>query len=215
MLHGRASLSSIAVVLLGIAVAGCGPSLSTRVPDEAIARLPVERRLSLLDAETDLLAAVDRRDAQADRVLASEEAIVAAGRRLEEAEERLDRKDASREVGKAAVDEGEARVEVARRDLALEQARLDRDEVLLLVARARFEQVRAREVKDAGLAAAFDLEESAFSDQLEELASAVAKREKKEASRRTKADEARVKWTAAREKLAALTGGAAGTVWTP
>src|SRR5262249_34140917 len=42
----------------------CAPKVALRVPPEALAELPLERKLTLLDAENDLLAAVDSRDAQ-------------------------------------------------------------------------------------------------------------------------------------------------------
>lgn len=194
----------------------CAPRVSVRVPPEAIGALPLERRLTLLDAESERLAAVDARDGLEERALAAEDALRLAGARQEAAEGALAKMKKAKkptEVADAVLAESVARVLFATRDLDLQRARLRTGELSLLVAEARYERSRAAEVESAGLAAAWKIKPGAFEDQVAALEAAAGVRAAEEARAKEQAAPARAAWEKAREKLSQLTGGARGSAW--
>ena len=133
-------------MLLAAISAACAPRVSLRVPSDAVAELPLERRLTLLDAENELLAADDRIDAA--QIALEEE----AGRRDQAKERlRLSREHAADAGGEAALHESEARLTFCEREIDEQRAQLRIAEAALLVAQARFEESRAAEVESPGL----------------------------------------------------------------
>jgi hypothetical protein len=129
--------------------AGCAAHLSEHVPSAAVAELPLECRLALLDAESEVLAAQDARDAQEETALAATEAVREAAHRVRVSEEALDGKE-NDDVARAAHMESSARREFAEADDSLQHVRLATADAALLLAQARFELARAREVDRVG-----------------------------------------------------------------
>ncbi len=196
-----------------LALAACAPSVSRRVPPAAVAALPLERRLTLLDAENGLLAATDARDAQEERVQAAGEARHAAERRLREAENARDKGAVKEDTARAALAEAEARKTFAERDRELQKKRLELADAELLVADARFEESRAAEVEAASLPGAGGIHRSDYADQVAELEKSRARKAAEASAVQAQADAARAAWNAARASLAKLTFGAQGSVW--
>jgi thioesterase domain-containing protein len=187
-----------------------------RVPASAIAELPLERKLSLLDQENDLLAAVDLRDTQEERWLQSREAEYDAWSRKREAEDAREKAQKARtplEVPEAAIREAVLRIEFARADLELQRALFRAADLALLAAEAKYEQARAAEVLEAGLTGARGLREAEFKAQTEKLSALAQQRTEEAAGKRAAADKAQAALQQARAELTRLTGGAQGSAW--
>ena len=212
--HARALC---ALLLLAAApLAGCAPRVKLRVPPSAIAELPLERKLTLLDAENDLLSAVDGRDLLEERWLAAREAVDDAWTRKREADDARDRakrSNLSLEVPEAALHESLLRIEFARADLELSRAQLRAGEGALLAAEAKYEQARASEVLEAGLTGSRGLRAPEFQEQSERLSQVAQQRAAEASKKREAADTASAAWKQARAELTRLTGGAQGSVW--
>ncbi len=210
-------LAAIAAALLCAFLAmGCAPRVTLRVPPAAVAELPLERKLALLDQENDLLAAVDARDTQEERWLQSREAegdAWARKREAEDAREKAQRARTQLEVPDAAIREAQARIEFARADLDLQRALFRAAEVALLAAEAKYEQARAAEVLEAGLTGARGLRAEEFQAQSGKLAALAQQRTAEAAEKRAAADKAQAALQAARAELTRLTGGAQGSAW--
>jgi hypothetical protein len=210
-------LAAIAAALLcALVTAGCAPRVKLRVPPAAIAELPLERKLSLLDQENDLLAAVDARDTQEERWLQSREAETDAWARKREAEEAREKARTARtplEVPDAAIREAQLRIVFARADLELQRALFRAADVALLAAEAKYEQARAAEVLEAGLTGARGLRAEEFAAQTGKLAGLAQQRAADAVEKRAAADKAQADLQAARAELTRLTGGAQGSAW--
>jgi hypothetical protein len=199
-----------------LAAIGCAPKVSLRVPPSAIAELPIERKLTLLDAENDLLAAVDARDLQEEKTLQAREAIDDAWKLKREVEEQADKArkaGQSPEVQEAAIREASLRIEWARADLDLQRSLLRREEGALMLAEARYEQTRAGEVLEAGLAGAQGLRAAEFQEQTDRLAKVADLKAADAKNQQAQADQVAAKWKEARAQLTRLTGGAQGSAW--
>lgn len=192
-----------------VIVSACAPRVSLRVPAEAVAELPLERRLTLLDAENDLLAATDAVDSRRELVNESPALLDAAEAREKAAGEERGR-DPSAE---AAVSECRARLNWTARQAELRRAELSASEAALLVAQARFEEARAAEVEAAALPGSRGIRRAAYREQVDRLAQVQAGREAEAAKRSTSAAEAEKRWRLARAELTRLTGGAQGSAW--
>jgi len=189
----------------------CAPRVSMRVPSEAVAELPLERRLTLLDAENDLLAATDAVDARQEQV----DEIPAL---REQAEERKRAAGTQEQNGHdsaavTAMHEGEARVDYLEHDAEVRRANLHVAQAALLVAQARFEEARATEVEAAALPGSRGVRRAEYHEQVERLAKVQAAAESEAAKTRASAAEAEKKWRAARAELTRQTGGAQGSAW--
>ena len=214
---GRPAWALCALLLaLATPLAGCAPRVKLRVPASAVAELPLERKLTLLDAENDLLATVDARDLLEERWLLARDAVDDAWTRKREADEARDRarkSDLRVEVAEAALHETLLRIEFARADLELSRAQLRAGEGALLAAEARYEQARANEVLEAGLTGARGLRAPDFLAQSERLAQVAQQRNGEAAKKKEAADVAAAAWKQARAELTRLTGGAQGSAW--
>ena len=201
---------------LSVSLLACAPKVSLRVSPAAIAELPLERKLTLLDAENGLLAAADARDAQEDRLLAAGEARRAAQKRIRDAEEARERDRANKDspaAADAAVREAEARRNFADKDRDLQRELLKVAEADFMLADAKFEQARATEVEGAALAGAQGVKLDDYSNQVASLEKVREGRAAEAAKVRARADEARAAWDAVRGELTRLSGGAQGSVW--
>jgi hypothetical protein len=202
--------------LLAAPLAGCTPRVKLRVEPSAIAELPLERKLTLLDAENDLLSAVDARDIAEERMLAAHDAIDDAWNRKREADEQRDKAKKAGlplDVPDAALRESELRIDWCRADLDLSRAQLRSAESASLLAQARYEQSRATEVLEAGLPGSRGLRAADFQAQTDRLARFAQERAAETAARKEATDRVAARWTQARTDLTRLTGGAQGSAW--
>jgi colicin import membrane protein len=202
-----------AILGAALVLCACAPSVSLRVSSSAVAELPLERKLTLLDAENGLLAAVDARDAQEDRALAAADARRDAARRVRDAEQARDKEKGSADIARAAVAEAEARKTFADRDRDLQRARVALSDAELMVADAKFEEARAAEVEAAALPGAQGVHEKDFSKQVAKLEKVRDRKAQEVKEAQAATDAARAAWTEARGGLAKLTYGAQGSVW--
>ena len=210
------SLGALLLLIAASPLAGCAPRVKLRVPPSAIAELPLERKLTLLDAENELLSAVDARDLLEERWLAAREAVDDAWTRKREADDARDRAKKGSlplEVPEAAQRESLLRIEFARADLELARAQLRAGEGALLAAEAKYEQARAGEVIEAGLTGARGLRAPEFQEQSDRLAQVAQQRTAEAAKKKEAADTAAAEWKQARAELTKLTGGAQGSAW--
>jgi hypothetical protein len=216
-LRARRNVAAKTTLAACALLCACAPKVSLRVPQEALAELPLERRLTLLDAENDYLAAVDARDAQEEQLQQTETQHKDAEQRKHEAEENLSRTkgqaDANTSVASAALREGETRLVLSERELDAQRAELRVSDASLMVAEARFELMRANEVSAAALGHSQGVNPEKYQRQIDELGKVTAQRETEAKTKRAEADAANVKWQAARTELMRLTGGAQGSAW--
>jgi hypothetical protein len=209
-------LGSLVGLLATTSLGGCAAHLTEHVPSEAIAKLPLECRLTLLDAESEVLAAQDVRDAQEEATAAARESVAVADRRVDTAETNLKKARSANEnvdIANAAVTEAESRLAYARADDELQHARLETTDAALLLAQARFEFARAHEVDAAGQSGVWSVRVQAYTDQVARISRHLDETKLAEQRVQTNADESRKAWSGASEKLAGLTGGAQGSVW--
>ena len=204
------------LLALSVSLLACATKVSLRVPPSAVAELPLERKLTLLDAENALLAAADAKEAQEERVLLAGDARRAAQKRIRDAEDARDRDRVAKDgpaVGDAAIREAEARKNFSEKDRDLQRELLKLAEVDLMVADAKFAQARAAEVEGAALAGAQGVKLEDYAKQVAKLEKVRADRAAEAAKVRAKADEARAAWDSVRGELTRLSGGAQGSVW--
>jgi hypothetical protein len=197
--------------LQALLLVACAPKVSLRVPQEALDELPLERKLTLLDAENDRLAAIDARDAQEEAVQKALDAKRDAEQRRRAAEDNRDK--AQGKVADAAVREAEAKVEVREREIEVARKELDISEAALLVAEARFEETRAGEVSAAALGHSHGVHIDDYRKQVGELQAVLTEKAVKAKEQRKSADEAAARWKTARAELGAMTAGAQGSAW--
>ena len=196
--------------------AACTPSVSLRVPAAAVANLPLEQRLTLLDAESDVLAAQDARDAQEEKAHEASAAIEAAKRQVDAAEAALHQpatSDGNPDVAKAALAEANARRQFAERDAELERVRLATSDAQVLLAQARFELARAKEVDKAGQSGRYWVAVADYEKQTEAITAVMKARTDEEERVKASTDLSRKSWMDASQELAQLTGGGQGSVW--
>jgi hypothetical protein len=204
-------------LLTAALLCACAPKVSLRVPQDALAELPLERRLTLLDAENDFLAAVDARDAQEEQLARAEQAHKDAEQRKRDAEHNLskakDENTNNTSVAEAALRESQSREALSEREIEVQKAELHVSEAGLLVAEARFELTRANEVAGAALGHSRGVKPEKYQEQVDDLGRLAAERAAEAKKQHAEADAASLKWQAARADLTRLTGGAQGSAW--
>ena len=204
------------MLALSVTMLACAPKVSLRVSPQAVAELPLERKLTLLDAENALLAAADAKEAQEERVLLAADARRAANKRIRDAEDARERDRIAKDgpaVGDAAIREAEARKNFTEKDRDLQRELMKLAEADYMLADAKFEQARAAEVEGAALAGAQGVKLEDYAKQVAKLEQVRAERAAEAAKVRAKADEARAAWDSVRGELTRLSGGAQGSVW--
>jgi hypothetical protein len=214
--QGSSGWRTVAVVLTASLATACAPRVSLHVPPAAVAELPLERRLALLDDENESLAAQDDRDAQDDRAYRARTALFEARRLAIEAERLLEQVRRDKQptaVAEAALAEARIRVEFAGQDLDLQRALLGLAETSLLVAEARYELRRATEVEKAGLSGADGVHGEEYRAQIDALLKVAVRREAAAEQQRSAAEKLRARWLEARRELTRLTGGGQGSAW--
>jgi hypothetical protein len=195
---------------------GCVPSVTIHVPRAAVASLPLEQRLTLLDAESDVLAAQDARDRQEEELQKADVRIADAEARLNASRRALDaavRNATNQDIAKAAVEEAEARRKYAEQSAALERRLLGVSDLSVELAKARFELARAKEVDTAGQSGRYGVHVADFQHQAEAISKSVEERMQEGEHERAAVTDAQQTWKTAAQQLANLTGGAQGSVW--
>ncbi len=213
--HRRFPYAYVGVVVATLAV-GCVPSVTIHVPRAAVASLPLEQRLTLLDAESDVLAAQDARDRQEEELQKADVRIADAEARLNASRRALDaavRNATNQDIAKAAVEEAEARRKYAEQSAALERRLLGVSDLSVELAKARFELARAKEVDTAGQSGRYGVHVADFQHQAEAISKSVEERMQEGEHERAAVTDAQQTWKTAAQQLANLTGGAQGSVW--
>ncbi|MBI5544003.1 MAG: hypothetical protein HY901_08960 [Deltaproteobacteria bacterium] len=202
-------------IALALLTCGCGIK---RVDEAAVARLPLESKLDLIEAENDLFIAVDSVDEAANRVLETREDYRNADQRISEAKEALATAESANdpklvEIGKLSVQESKERKEFLSAWEDVMWAMLDVEKAKLDLAKARYERSRAQAVKKANVEGAQKIKVDDFDKQVAELEAAVKKETAAAQSQNANAEKVRGTWYATRRVLAAKTGGAQGSPW--
>lgn len=204
----RRTVTGVGLLTL-LAGLGCAATVSRRVPATAVANLPLERQLGLLDAEGDVLAAQDARDTQEERVLIARSAVEEA----RAAEAVRPNSGGDIDLARTAHSEAAARREYAERTEQLERARLATSEATLTLMHARFELARAREVDAAGQGGRYSVAVADYQRQFDGVDAELRHRTQDEEALRLTTETARKSWVEASSRLAQRTGGAQGSVW--
>jgi hypothetical protein len=185
------------LTLTVVALAACGgPSASLRVSEKVVAQFPPDARLSVYDAENEIIIALDLRDAARDKVASVESDIARAKSSLDAAKRR-------------GGGDGPARARVDWHEVRRDHAELlvDVAEVRVICARAGLELAKAK------LVVQFDVlgedkkfSVKAFQKQHERCNENLAKRQSKADKLRDQAKKAEGQWRKAREDFVARTG---------
>jgi hypothetical protein len=195
---------------------GCVPGVTLRVPRAAVANLPLEQRLTLLDAESDVLAAQDARDRQEEELQAADNRQTESEGRVRSARQALSRAretSTSTDIAAAALEEATARLRFAERTVILERELLTIADLSVELARARFELARAHEVDAAGQGGRFGVRLADYQHQADAIARAVDERMQEDEHVRAAVADSQQAWKSAAQELAKLTGGGQGSVW--
>ncbi|MGC4121218.1 MAG: hypothetical protein QM765_42905 [Myxococcales bacterium] len=203
------------VLALALGATGCG---LLRVDEAAVARLPLEAKLDLIEAENDLFIAVDAVDEAANKVLETKEDYKNADKRISEAEESLKTAELGKdpklvEVGKLSVQESKDKKEFLSSWVDVMWAMLDLEKAKLDLARARYERTRAQAVKKANVAGAEKVTVADFDKQVASLEAEVKAQTTAAQKQNAAAEKVRGTWYATRRVLASKTGGAQGSAW--
>lgn len=200
---------------VAVLVCGCG---LLRVDDRAVARLPLESKLDLIEAENDLFIAVDATDEAASKVLETREDYRKADTRIAEAHEALNQAEAAGdskliEIGKLSIQESKERKDFLEAHLDVAWAELDVEKAKLELARARYERARAQVVKKANVEGAQAIKLEAFDKQVADLEATVKNEQERKAAQAAAEEKIRSRWYATKLVLASKTGGAQGSPW--
>jgi len=196
-------------------LSGCG---LLRVEERAVALLPLESKLDLIEAENDLFIAIDAVDEAANRVNETKDDYRNAGNRIAEAKEALNQAELAKdpkliEVGKLSVQESNDRQAFLSYWVDVMWALLDVEKAKLELARGRYERTRAQAVKKANVSGAQKIKMEDFDKQVASLEADVKALTAKATSRNAAAEKVRGTWYATRRVLAQKTGGAQGSPW--
>lgn len=203
------------LLLLGSGLAGCG---LLRVDEGAVARLPLESKLDLIEAENDLFIAIDSVDEAANRVLETKDDYKNADKRIAEADEALKNAEAAKdpkqvEVAKLSVQESKDKKEFLSSWVDVMWAMLDLEKAKLELARGRYERNRAQAVKKANVEGAQKITLADFDKQVAALEAEVKAQTAAAQKQNAAAEKVRGTWYATRRALSAKTGGAQGSAW--
>jgi len=196
-------------------LAGCGLK---RVDEAAVARLPLESKLDLIEAENDLFIAIDAVDEAANRVLETKEDYKNADKRIAEAEDALEHAEAAKdpkliEVGKLSVQESKDKREFLSSWVDVMWAMLDLEKAKLELARGRYERFRAQAVKKANVEGAQNVDVADYDAQVAALEAKVKELTADAQKQNAAAEKVRGTWYATRRALSSKTGGAQGSAW--
>jgi hypothetical protein len=188
------------------------------VDESAVARLPLESKLDLIEAENDLFIAIDSVDEATNRLGETRDDYHNADNRIAEAKEALKNAEQANdpkliEIGKLSVQESKDRKDFLDSWVDVMSAMLDVERVKLELARARYEKNRAQAVKKANVEGAQKITVADFDKQVAGLEADVKKALEKAQAQNVAAEKVRGTWYATRRVLASKTGGAQGSPW--
>jgi hypothetical protein len=209
------SVLSIAGLVLAVTISGCGIK---RVDPEVVARLPLENKIELLEAENDFYIAVDRHDEAVDRALHTREDYRRARERISEAKDARSRAKDSNDprqidVANMAVEEAYEKRDWLDSWLDVQWALVAAEEANLDTARGRYERAKAALCRKANVKGSEKLDMASFDSQVKKLEERAKRIAQDADNERKKAEEVRAKWNTTRRALAQKTGGALGSPW--
>lgn len=203
------------LLVAALALTGCG---LLRVDEAAVARLPLESKLDLIEAENDLFIALDAVDEAAQRLGETREEYAGADARIDEAKEALGQAEAGKdpkgvEIARLSVQESKQRKDFLSAWVDAVDLQLEVERAKLELARARYERTRAQVVKKANVEGAQKIKVEDFDQQVAALEAAVKKALERAKAGNAAAEKVRGTWYATRRTLASKTGGAQGSPW--
>lgn len=217
-LDTQSSRARALLLALAVGWAGCGSDPRLRVDDSVLARISLENKLLLFDAENELDIAIDDRDQLTESLEQLERRLgTVAARRTRALEDAklFDKKgEASQvEVSELRARAAEAELDHLRARRELSRVKLERQGGVIVVARARFELAKARLVRRNNVPGADDLDLEAFEAQVERYREKVADRDEEVAEAEARVSEREEAWSMAASQLRAASGGAYGSRW--
>ena len=186
----RAALPATLATLLGLAgVCGCG--LSQTVERQLLRDLTVEQKLVLFEAENEVYIARDEREALRLRAQELERQRQRLAQRLIDAQ------------GDAYLDSKEAWLE----------ARLEVQQDMVMVARAKLELAKAELVNRANVRGADGIDPDEFTEQVDAWVAHVREQQQELEAYEARQEKARQDWLSRRDELLDMSGGAYGSPW--
>ena len=204
-------------VIIGLWGAGCG-ALSHTVDRDTLARLTIENKLLLFDAENDVSIAIDEKDKiQRELQLLREDRDDAF----------LQLRDAETDADRASEKGDEQRYQLAQRSGQVTELKLAyfdayRDylkerlfvqEDLIHVALAKYELAKAQLVKRNNLEGASDVDLADFEQQVDDVIEDAKDSQRDLKGEKQHAQKVRDVWLEARQKLSEESGGGFGSPW--
>jgi len=200
-----------------VALTGCS-DLSYTVPRAAVRELPIERKLKLFDAENDLYIALDEAEALERNLQALREQRQRARHQRENAEgdgERAEKRHDAHgvEVAELAIDVLGLKLDYLDEERGLARERLEVQDDLVIVARAKLELAKAQEAKEANVVGSEDIDLADFTAQVDDCSARARAAQEALAEREKEVAEVKARWLAERQKLEKASGGGLGNPW--
>lgn len=213
----RAALPATLATLLGLAgVCGCG--LSQTVERQLLRDLTVEQKLVLFEAENEVYIARDEREALRLRAQELERQRQRLAQRLIDAQgdgERAEAKGDQKGVEVAQLRQEVLQLQQAYLDSkeAWLEARLEVQQDMVMVARAKLELAKAELVNRANVRGADGIDPDEFTEQVDAWVAHVREQQQELEAYEARQEKARQDWLSRRDELLDMSGGAYGSPW--
>jgi len=204
-------------VLLLFAHSACS-SLGSTVDRDLLSEITIENKLLLFDAENDVAIAIDERERLAREIYQAKMDIIDAEAQVDETYDDEDRADAKGDDKRAQLSAMAREVFILKIDylelnLAYLRDKLEAQDGLIMVAKAKYELAKAKLVKKNNVRGAQDIELADFEEQVSDYVQH-AKDAMVDLSEFEKEVEAYKKqWLHTRDQLMAASGGGLGSPW--
>ena len=214
-MRGRARAAWLAAALVSTA-AGCG--LSHTIDRDLLDQISIEYKLTLFDAENDLSIALDERERVQREIYETRRDIADAEAQIVEAvsdAERAKKKNEKERVAVSRMAQEVFKLKIAYLEQQIDYLRdkLESQDNMIDVARARYELAKAKLVKKNNVRGAESVDLPAFEAQVDAyIQEARAGQKTLEASAK-KVEQVKDVWLKRRDELSQASGGGVGSAW--
>ncbi len=207
----------VVVCLLAAQLVGCA-GLRYTVDRDLLAEITIENKLLLFDAENDVSIALDEREQISREIYQTKVDISDAELQIAEAENDEDRAaekgEADRAKLAAAAQQVFAlKVDYLYRRLSYLREKLDAQDHLIMVAKAKYELAKATLVKKNNVRGASDIELEDYEEQVGDHVERAKESRVDLAEVEKEVDAYQQRWLQTREQLMAQSGGGVGSPW--
>ncbi len=207
-----------AVLSIGCVMVGGCAGLGSTVDRDLLAEITIENKLLLFDAENDVAIAIDERERLAREIYQARMDIVDAEAQVDETYDDEDRAEAKGDDKRAqlsamARDVFVLKIDYLDRNLALLRDKLDAQDGLIMVAKAKYELAKAKLVKRNNVRGAQDIDLAEFEEQVSDYVEAAKDTMVDLAEFEKEVEAYKKQWLSTRDQLMAASGGGLGSPW--